>query len=88
MICSPRSTLYFLLSSSIFFRAHQLAFTFEKSLVYQKTVDVADPISPHTDQFSRNDGFLIDQLARASISIAAKIAEAMGGIPRPTEAFF
>ncbi|MEX1040428.1 MAG: four helix bundle protein [Pirellulaceae bacterium] len=55
-----------------------MAFQFEKLLVYQKSIDFADDICTSTEQFSRGYGFLVDQLNRASLSIAANIAEGNG----------
>jgi four helix bundle protein len=55
-----------------------VAFSFEKLLVYQKAVDFADEICGRTEQFPRGYGFLVDQLNRASLSIAANIAEGNG----------
>ncbi|MHB8968951.1 MAG: four helix bundle protein [Pirellulaceae bacterium] len=52
-----------------------MAFSFEKLLVYQKAVDFADSVCEHTEQFPRGYGFLVDQLNRAALSIAANIAE-------------
>ena len=55
-----------------------MTFAFEKLLVYQKAVDFADRISASTERFTRGYGFLVDQLNRASLSIAANIAEGNG----------
>jgi four helix bundle protein len=55
-----------------------MAFAFEKLLVYQKAVDFADHICAATEQFPRGCGFLVDQLNRAALSIAANIAEGNG----------
>ena len=55
-----------------------MAFAFEKLLVYQKSVDFADQICITTENFPRGYGFLSDQLNRASLSIAANIAEGNG----------
>jgi hypothetical protein len=55
-----------------------MAFAFEKLLVYQKAVDFADHIAALTETFPRGYGFLADQLNRASLSIAANIAERNG----------
>jgi four helix bundle protein len=55
-----------------------LTFQFEKLLVYQKSVDFADKICATTEKFSRGYGFLVDQLNRAALSIAANIAEGNG----------
>jgi four helix bundle protein len=60
-----------------------VAFSFEKLLVYQKAVDFADQVSRHTEGFPRGYGFLVDQLNRASLSIAANIAEGNGRFSKP-----
>jgi len=60
-----------------------MAFAFEKLLVYQKTVDFADQICIATENFPRGYGFLSDQLNRASLSIAANIAEGNGRFTKP-----
>ena len=60
-----------------------MAFAFEKLLVYQKAIDFADTICAHTQQFPRGYGFLVDQLNRASLSIAANIAEGNGRFTKP-----
>jgi len=58
--------------------AGEMAFTFEKLHVYQKAIDFADQICTHTEQFPRGYGFLVDQVNRAALSIAANIAEGNG----------
>jgi four helix bundle protein len=55
-----------------------LAFTFEKLLVYQRAIDFADQVCATTEHFPRGYGFLCDQLNRAALSIAANIAEGNG----------
>lgn len=60
-----------------------MAFAFEKLVVYQKAVDFADEICSQTDQFPRGYLFLVDQLNRAALSIAANIAEGNGRFTRP-----
>ncbi|MFO7957991.1 MAG: four helix bundle protein [Candidatus Brocadiia bacterium] len=55
-----------------------MAFAFEKLNVYQKAVDFADQVASLTEDFPRGYGFLADQLNRASLSIAANIAEGNG----------
>jgi len=52
-----------------------MAFAFEKLLVYQKSIDFADEACRLTEQFPRGYGFLVDQLNRAALSIAANILE-------------
>ncbi len=55
-----------------------MAFAFEKLIVYQKAVDFADQTTCLTGRFPRGFYFLADQLNRASLSIAANIAEGNG----------
>jgi four helix bundle protein len=63
-----------------------MAFAFEKLLVHQKSVDFADPKTGTGSvcgacprfRLSRGYGFLSDQGNRASLSIAANIAEGNG----------
>jgi four helix bundle protein len=55
-----------------------MAFAFEKLIVYQKAVDFADTVSKLTEQFPRGYTYLANQLNRASLSIAANIAEGNG----------
>lgn len=65
-----------------------MAFAFEKLLVYQKSVDFADEICRQTEQFPHGYGFLIDQLNRAALSIAANIAEGNGRFTKPDRKHF
>lgn len=60
-----------------------MAFTFEKLIVYQKAIDFADRVCQLSEQFPRGYGFLVDQLNRASLSIAADIAEGNGRFTIP-----
>ena len=60
-----------------------MAFTFEKLIVYQKSISYADRICAMTEKFPRGYGFLSDQLNRASVSIAANIAEGNGRFTVP-----
>ena len=60
-----------------------MAFTFEKLIVYQKAIDFADRVCQLTEQFPRGYGFLVDQLNRAALSIAANIAEGNGRFTKP-----
>ena len=55
-----------------------MAFAFEKLRVYQKAVDFADRVAALTEEFPRGYGFLAHQLNRASLSVAANIAEGNG----------
>lgn len=59
-----------------------MAFAFEKLLVYQKAIDFSDAVCSKSEGFPRGYGFLIEQLNRAALSIAAKIAEGMYVSPR------
>ncbi len=63
--------------------AVEMAFSFEKLVVYQKAVDFADSVCNHTEGFSRGYGFLVNQLNRASLSISANIAEGNGRFTKP-----
>src|SRR4029078_4187064 len=65
-----------------------MAFAFEKLIVYQKAIDFADQVCQITEQFPRGYGFLVDQLNRASLSIAANIAEGNGRFTKPHRKHF
>lgn len=69
-LLGPLSTFYSLWSPSV-----EMPFAFEKLLVYQKSIDFADAICVATEQFTRGYGFLVDQLNRASLSIAANTSQ-------------
>jgi four helix bundle protein len=60
-----------------------MTFAFEKLIVYQKAIDFADRVCQLTEQFPRTYGFLIDQLNRAALSVAANIAEGNGRFTKP-----
>jgi four helix bundle protein len=60
-----------------------MAFMFENLLVYQKAVDFADPVASHTEWFRRGYYFLVDQLNRAALSVAANLAEGNGRFTKP-----
>ncbi len=55
-----------------------MAFAFEKLIVYQKAMDFSDQVCAVTQTFPRGFYFLVDQLNRAALSIAANIAEGNG----------
>ncbi len=55
-----------------------MAFMFEKLEVYQKSVDFAEHVSNLTDTFPKGYYYLVDQLNRASLSVAANLAEGNG----------
>jgi len=55
-----------------------MVFAFEKLIVYQKAIDFADKIGSLTEKFPKGYRYLSDQLNRASLSIAANIAEGNG----------
>ena len=55
-----------------------MAFAFEKLNVYQKAIDFADKSCTITSKFPNGYYFLRDQLNRASLSVAANIAEGNG----------
>ena len=55
-----------------------MPFLFEKLDVYQKSVAFATEISQLTEAFPKGTYYLVDQLNRASLSIAANIAEGNG----------
>jgi four helix bundle protein len=55
-----------------------MAFAFEKLQVYQKAITFADEVCTVTRDLPRGYFFLADQLSRASLSIAANIAEGNG----------
>jgi four helix bundle protein len=55
-----------------------MAFAFERLIVYQRAMDFSDKIFAVTQTFPRGFYFLVDQLNRAALSIAANIAEGNG----------
>ncbi|MDD5195306.1 MAG: four helix bundle protein [Candidatus Omnitrophica bacterium] len=55
-----------------------MAFLFENLDVYQKAIAFADEISDLTENFSKGNYYLTDQLNRAALSIATNIAEGNG----------
>jgi 23S rRNA-intervening sequence protein len=60
-----------------------MAFAFEKLLVYQKAIDFSDRTCQISQTFPRGFYFLVDQLNRAALSIAANIAEGNGRFTKP-----
>ena len=65
-----------------------MSFAFEKLIVYQKAVDFADQVLAATEPFPRGYAFLSDQLNRASVSIAANLAEGNGRFTKPDRKHF
>ncbi len=65
-----------------------LPFGVENLQVYQKAVDFADHVLAATEQFPRGYRFLADQLNRASVSIAANLAEGNGRFTKPDRKHF
>ena len=55
-----------------------MPFMFENLDVYQKAIAFADEISDLTENFSKGNYYLTDQLNRAALSIATNIAEGNG----------
>ncbi len=53
-------------------------FLFEKLTVYQKSIQFAEDISMLLEGFSKGNGYIIDQLQRAALSISLNIAEGNG----------
>jgi len=60
-----------------------MAFMFEKLDVYQKAVDSAEEIAATTEAFPRGQGYLVDQLNRAALSIDTHLAEGNGRFTKP-----
>ena len=58
-----------------------MAFAFEKLVVCQKAVNLAHEIAALTENLPEGYGFLADELSRAALSIAAKIAEGSFALP-------
>ncbi|MBW8015873.1 MAG: four helix bundle protein [Planctomycetes bacterium] len=65
-----------------------MGFMFENLDVYQKAVDLAERVTTLTSNFPRNYHFLADQLNRASVSVAANIAEGNGRLTKPDRKHF
>ena len=65
-----------------------MPFAVENLQVYQKAVDLADQILAVTEQFPRGYRFLADQLNRASVSVAANLAEGNGRFTKPDRKHF
>ena len=83
------STHYFLCSASRLQTWRiEMAFAFEKLLVYQKSVDFADAVCDLTEQFPARYNHLADQVNRASLSIASNIAEGNGRFTKPDRKHF
>ena len=65
-----------------------MPFAVENLQVYRKAVDFADEVLAATEHFPRGYGFLADQLNRASVSIAANLAEGNGRFTKPDRKHF
>ena len=65
-----------------------MAFAVENLKVYRKAVEFADQVLAATEHFPRGYGFLADQLNRASVSIAANLAEGNGRFTKPDRKHF
>jgi hypothetical protein len=65
------------------FTVSPMGFAFEKLLVYQKAMDFSDHVCEVSQTFPRGFYFLVDQLNRAALSIAANIAEGNGRFTKP-----
>lgn len=65
-----------------------MAFAFEKRIVCQKVVTLADQVLAATERFPRGYAFLSDQLNRTSVSIAANLAEGNGRFTIPDRRHF
>jgi four helix bundle protein len=70
------SPVFFLLAPHFF--VAPMAFAFEKLLVYQKAIDFSGQICQTSQAFPRGLYFLVDQMNRAVLSIAANIAKGNG----------
>ena len=55
-----------------------LAFLFERLMVYQGAIDLAERVLTTTGRFPRRFDFLASQSGRAVVSVAANLAEAQG----------
>jgi len=55
-----------------------MPFMFENLEVYQKAVNLADQVAAAVERFPRGYYFLVDQLNRATMSIATNLAEGNG----------
>jgi four helix bundle protein len=65
-----------------------MPFMFENLQVYQRSVDFADEVASLSDKFPRGFYFLVDQLNRASLSIATNLAEGNGRFTKPDRKHF
>lgn len=55
-----------------------MAFIFERLVVYQEAINLAEKIGKLTEEFPRGSYYLSDQLNRAVVSISLNIAEGNG----------
>ena len=65
-----------------------MAFAFEALVVYQRSIALADGVCTISRALPRGFAFLGDQLGRASLSVAANIAEGNGRLTRPARNHF
>jgi four helix bundle protein len=65
-----------------------MAFMFERLVVYQRSLDLADQVMQLTVDAPRGMGFLVDQLQRAVTSISANLAEGNGRFTVPDRRHF
>jgi four helix bundle protein len=61
---------------------------FENLEVYRRSVDFVDDVCAQTERFSRGYEFLVDQLNRAAVSIAANLAEGNGQLTKADRKHF
>jgi four helix bundle protein len=65
-----------------------MIFMFERLLVYQKSIDMAVLAMQKTDATPRSHYFLVDQINRSAVSVAANLAEGNGRTTRKDRKHF
>ena len=65
-----------------------MPFLFKKLKVYQNSITFAEEVSNLTEEFRKGTYYLSDQLNRASLSIAANIAEGNGRVQKADRSHF